>query len=92
MNLRRTDTAPDDPGALMYAAAQDAVRDVSALARQAATRAHGNRQLADWATTIGVAQDVPTARTHATAALHIAAGNPPLQNLALDVLNRLRGL
>lgn len=101
MNLRRPDRGitwlpphdvPDSPAALAELAETDALNHCQTLAIDAARAHPGNQQTVQLARTVAGAVTVAEARTAVCAALAGSKTNRPLQNLALDVYDRLVGL
>ena len=80
---------PDDPIAALHTTALQEARDLAAAA--IVTHA-GNRQVLHLAQKIRNTDKVTDARILVCRALLKSKTNRPLQDLALDVVNRLRGL
>jgi hypothetical protein len=86
---REAPPCPDDPIADIHALAMQEVRAIAA----AAIADHaGNRQLVHLAAKIRAAEHVTDARLLVAKALLKSKTNRPLQDLALDIVNRLKGL
>jgi hypothetical protein len=83
---REAPPCPDDP------IADIALAEVRALAAAAIADHAGNRQLVHLAAKIRAAEHVTDARLLVAKALLKSKTNRPLQDLALDIVNRLRGL
>jgi hypothetical protein len=83
---------PDDPSSLLPDARRDGLDHCQTIAIDAAISHAGNQQVVDLARIVAGSETVDRARTAATRWLARSKTNRALQDLALDVIDRLRGL